>query len=253
MALPKERSRRYVTTIYAIFIILFAFTAVLFYTSRCQKSPPRVAKQDDDNLKPKPSAEIGQKTTDKTGITAEPSGRKIGSRKSYNLADDQKFNTLGPQEDDSNDEKKLDDRFKTSSDEAVSPKAQPTPTKPPQISLGQIVSIFFSTDSTGLTNDALEKLEAIAELLLKHPDAEIIIEGYGDSNIDDRNNQRLSQLRADIVKNYLVRRGIGDEKIKAFWVGSINPAASDDSQEDLNKTHQVEVKFKRKSNDDLNN
>jgi general secretion pathway protein A len=103
------------------------------------------------------------------------------------------------------------------------------------------VAIFFSADSTGLTKNALKKLEAITEFVLKHPDAEIIIEGYGDSNINSRNNKRLSQLRANIVKSYFVRKGIAIERIKAFWMGY--PLASKDSQEDRIKTHQVEVKL----------
>jgi outer membrane protein OmpA-like peptidoglycan-associated protein len=50
-------------------------------------------------------------------------------------------------------------------------------------------------------------------------------------------------LRANIVKSYLVRKGIAIERIKAFWMGSENPAASKDSQEDRIKTHQVEVRL----------
>ncbi len=221
MDLPKKRSNRYVIGVYAIFIILFAFTVSLFYTSRCQKSP-RLAKQDDNSLKPKGSVENIQKVREKIYITKEQSENKIEASTSNNVADDENFNTPRSKKD-SSDGKKIN------------------------------VVIYFSADSTGLTNNALEKLKAITEFLLKYPDAEIIIEGYGDSNKKYRHNKRLSQLRANIVKSYLVRNGTAITRIKAFWMGSENPAGGNDFQEDRNKTHQVEVKFKMRFKSDLKN
>jgi outer membrane protein OmpA-like peptidoglycan-associated protein len=238
----KERSSKYVTTVYAIFIILFAFTLALFYISRCQQSP-RLATQDDDILKPKESAENIKKATEKIDITNEQSENKIEASKSNNLTDDENFNTILSKKDSSDGEKINSHSFKTPSGETFSPEAKPSHAEPALISAGQKVAIFFSADSTGLTKNALKKLEAITEFVLKHPDAEIIIEGYGDSNINSRNNKRLSQLRANIVKSYFVRKGIAIERIKAFWMGSENPLASKDSQEDRIKTHQVEVKL----------
>jgi len=252
MDLPQKRSSRYVTTVYAIFIILFAFTVSLFYISRGQKSP-HLTKQDDEILKPKGSAENIQKATEKIKITKEQSEIKIEASKSNNLTDDENFNTMLLKKDSSDGEKINSDSFKTPSGEAFSPNAKPNHAKPSLISTGQKVAIYFSAESTGLTNNALEKLEAITEFLFKYPGAEIIIEGYGDSNKNYRNNKRLSQLRANIVKSYLVRKGIAIERIKAFWMGSENPVASNDSQEDRNKSHRVEVKFKMRSKDDLKN
>ena len=155
---------------------------------------------------------------------------------------------------DSSDGEKINsDSFKTPSGEAFSPNAKPSHAPPSLISTRQKVAIYFSADSTGLTNNALEKLEAITEFLLKYPDAEIIIEGYGDSTINYRNNKILSQLRANIVRSHLVKKGTAIGRIKAFWMGSENPVVSNDSQEDRNKSHQVEVKFKMKSKEDLKN
>ena len=82
-------------------------------------------------------------------------------------------------------------------------------------------------------------------VILKFPDAEIIIRGYGDTDKKYRHNMRLSQLRADIVKSYLIRHGTASARIKAFWIGSEKPTAENVPQEDRNKTHLVEIMFNR--------
>ncbi len=122
MDLPKKRSNRYVIGVYAIFIILFAFTVSLFYTSRCQKSP-RLAKQDGDILKPKGSVENIQKVTEKIYITKEQSENKIEASKSNNVADDENFNTPRSKKDSSDGKKITIDGFKTPSGEAFNPNA----------------------------------------------------------------------------------------------------------------------------------
>ena len=244
MGLPKERSSRYVTVIYAIFIVLFAFTLTLFYISRCQKSS-RLAKKDDAILKPGNSAENIQEAREQIDITEKPSIITIETPDSYNLSGEKSLNSLPPKKDSSDDEKVIGDRLKTPSAVATIPEDKPSPSQPALITFGQPVAIFFSAESPGLTKKALEKLEAIFEFLTNNPDAEIIIEGYGDSNKIDQNNKRLSQLRAEIVKNHLVRKGIAIKKIKAFWMSSENLATRNHAQEESNKTHRVEVKLKK--------
>ena len=252
MDLPRKRSNKYVTAVYAIFIILFAFTATLFYASRCQESG-RLVPQDDDIRKSRAAAENPQIVTNKIYITKEPSQNKTAAFKSNTGADDESFN-VQPSKKESTAEKKTNiDDSKTASGKALSPSADPVPTQTAAISSGEKAEIYFAKDSTGLTNEALEQLNAIAEFLLKFPDAEIIVRGYGDSHKKYRHNTKLSQLRADVVKSYLIRHGTASARIKAFWIGSENPAAENEPQQDPNKTHLVEIKFKMKSKADLKN
>ena len=79
MDLPRKRSNKYVTAVYAIFIILFAFTATLFYASRCQESG-RLVQQDDDIRKSKAAAENPPVVTHKIYIAKEPSQDKTPER-----------------------------------------------------------------------------------------------------------------------------------------------------------------------------
>ena len=103
-----------------------------------------------------------------------------------------------------------------------------------------------STDSIRLTDDAIERLQKIRYFLLKHPDEELIIEGYGDSSKDYRYNENLSELRASVVKGYLEKLGISSSRLQTFWMGFENPSGDTDPQKKADKDHQVEISLKSK-------
>jgi len=243
MDMPKKRSSRYVTGVYVLFIILFVFTLSLFYTSRCQKSP-RSAKQDAGILKPQDSSDNLQKVTKKLDINKGQSENKYEASNSDNEVNDENINAPLSKKDSSDEQKINIDGFKTPSGEAINPSANLIRSQTSLNSNKQKAVIYFSTESTGLTDKALDKLRTIYLFLLRYPDEELIIEGYGDSSKTNRHNKNLSKLRANIVKGYFVKRGISNSRIKIFWMGSENPAGINVSQEDKNKTHQVEVKSK---------
>jgi outer membrane protein OmpA-like peptidoglycan-associated protein len=54
-------------------------------------------------------------------------------------------------------------------------------------------------------------------------------------------------LRANIIKDYFVKRGISKSRLNAFWMGSDIEIEDNDNKEDKNKNHQVEIKFKFRS------
>jgi outer membrane protein OmpA-like peptidoglycan-associated protein len=242
MDLTKKRSNRYAAGVYAVLIILFAFTVSLFFNSRCQKSPPS-SKPDDDILKPKMSTENLQKVTKKIDTPEERSKKTFDDSKSYNLTDDEISDGPLSNKDFSKGPKTNIKGVKTPSGAALSQGKNQIQEQPSLISSGQNVVIYFSTDSTGLTDDAIEKLQKIREFLLKHPDEEIIIEGYGDSSADYRHDKKLSELRANVVKSYLEKQGISSSRLQIFWMGFKNPSGDDDSQKKADKNHQVEISF----------
>ena len=284
MDLPKKRSSRYVTGVYAVFIILFAFTVSLFYTSRCEQSP-RISDLDRNKIKPKRTTEIVPKVTGKIDTAKEQLGKKNNVPHSKNIIDDETI-IIPPPKKEAADQKKIVnndlktlaeedstmisktdkedlkipsaedsagsiegtiDNLKIPSEENSDMDTKDTNKIPPKsgvLPANQKMIIYFSKDSTGLTSKARAKLKAIADFLLNNPDTGIIVEGYGDSDRSYRHNQKLSQVRAEIVMSYFVRKGIDIARIKAYWMGSENPADSQDSQKNRNKTHQVEIKYK---------
>jgi outer membrane protein OmpA-like peptidoglycan-associated protein/type II secretory pathway predicted ATPase ExeA len=103
--------------------------------------------------------------------------------------------------------------------------------------------IYFNPNANELTNEAIEILSQIVKVISKHPVSEITILGYTDSSGNHRYNEELSKLRADIVKSYLVAKGISQPKIRAFGLGPKNPIASNETPEGRNKNRRVEVKL----------
>ncbi len=242
MDLPKKYSSRYVTVIYAVFIIFFAITLSLFYTSRFHKSSSP-ENQDTDIREEQDSSDTSPKVTKKIGIDKAPTSRDIESSESDDRVHDEPIKAPLSKKDVSDDSAVNTDSLKTPSGGSKDQIAGPIPSRPAISSAKQMTVIYFSDDSTGLSDRALNKLRTIFLSLLKHPEEEIIIEGYGDSSAISRHNQSLSQLRANIVKGYFVKRGISNSRIKVFWMGSENPAGDDSSKDIKDKTHQVEIKI----------
>jgi general secretion pathway protein A len=111
--------------------------------------------------------------------------------------------------------------------------------------------IHFNNDSSKLSSLASESLDKIVELVLHNPDSETLIRGYTDSQGDYNLNKKLSRYRADIVKSYLVTKGIAISRIKAIGLGSQNPIADNMTREGRSKNRRVEINVKIKPNGDL--
>ncbi len=104
--------------------------------------------------------------------------------------------------------------------------------------------IHFNADSSKLGSQASETLDKIVELVLHNSDLETIIRGYTDSQGDYNLNKKLSRYRADIVKSYLVTKGIANSRIKAIGLGSQNPIADNMTREGRSKNRRVEINVK---------
>jgi len=103
--------------------------------------------------------------------------------------------------------------------------------------------IYFENNSNELPEKAFEILDKIISSISRYPDSEIIIEGYTDSVGNYWYNKKISKLRANVVKSYLVGRGIPQPKIKVFGLGPKNPLGSNKTTEGRTKNRRVEVKI----------
>ena len=73
---------------------------------------------------------------------------------------------------------------------------------------------------------ALAELKAAAEVLEANPTIKIRVEGHTDSTGSAAINDRLSQQRADAVREQLVQDGVGADRIQAQGFGSSRPVGS---------------------------
>lgn len=100
--------------------------------------------------------------------------------------------------------------------------------------------IGFKYNSAELTTKSIPTLKEIAKLLNENPQLKIEIRGHTDSTGNDEYNLKLSGRRADKVKEFMVKNGITDTKIKTKGFGESKPITSNDTEEGKAKNRRVE-------------
>jgi len=85
--------------------------------------------------------------------------------------------------------------------------------------------VFFETDSTDLTPTAAATLDKQAQWLLRYPQYTFILEGHADERGTREYNFSLSARRAQIVRDYLISRGIPGNRFRTVSYGKERPVA----------------------------
>ena len=109
---------------------------------------------------------------------------------------------------------------------------------------GLIVSmpdVLFDTGKSDLTSTARERLAKVAGILIAYPDIRVEIDGYTDSTGSLEFNERLSQQRADSVRNYLSSQGVNSSAITTQGFGPSQPIASNDTAAGRQQNRRVEL------------
>lgn len=91
--------------------------------------------------------------------------------------------------------------------------------------------VFFEKNKAILSKESFDNLDQIAEVLKKNPELNVDIEGHTDNTGSAERNAYLSQQRADVCKNYLVKKGIAAERITSTGYGDMKPIATNDTEE----------------------
>jgi len=102
--------------------------------------------------------------------------------------------------------------------------------------------VLFVTAKAELLPIAKDRLNQVAQSLKELDDDKLVsIEGYTDSRGADDMNMKLSQDRANSVKDYLVSQGVKPEKVRAVGRGEASPVASNDTPEGRANNRRVEI------------
>jgi outer membrane protein OmpA-like peptidoglycan-associated protein len=88
---------------------------------------------------------------------------------------------------------------------------------------------------------AREKLAKVSGILLAHPGLNMQIEGHTDSVGGDAFNVKLSEQRADSVKDFLGEQGVSLSSITAQGFGKAEPVATNDTAEGRQRNRRVEI------------
>jgi outer membrane protein OmpA-like peptidoglycan-associated protein len=109
---------------------------------------------------------------------------------------------------------------------------------------GLIVSlsdVLFDFNQASLKPGAKEKLAKVSGILLAYPSLRMSVEGHTDSIGSDDYNLKLSQRRADAVRDYLTSNGISSSIVQAIGLGKADPVASNDDNAGRQQNRRVEM------------
>lgn len=102
--------------------------------------------------------------------------------------------------------------------------------------------IHFDPNSARIRDDAFRLLNEYAKALKSEAlaDAVLVIAGHTDAIGSDQRNLKLSQERAQAVREYLVERGIAPDRLIAKGYGEAYPVASNDTEADRERNRRSE-------------
>jgi len=95
---------------------------------------------------------------------------------------------------------------------------------------GDNSKILFRADSYSVPNNAISKLNDLKAVLEEYPDASIIIEGHASKDGSSEYNQKLSDKRANSVKDALITAGIDASRLETKAYGETKPVDKNDTK-----------------------
>ncbi len=101
--------------------------------------------------------------------------------------------------------------------------------------------VLFDTGKYTLRQEAREKLARIAGIVLNYPDLKLEAEGHTDSVGSAEFNQKLSEQRAESVREYLISQGIPVDSVTSSGKGFSMPVAPNDTAAGRQKNRRVEL------------
>jgi len=125
------------------------------------------------------------------------------------------------------------------------PPPPPPPPAPVQEKVSIALNIEFDTGRAAIKDQYYNNIKKVADFMRQYPDTFVVIEGHTD-DVDvyhnPQNNVRLSQVRADSVRKYLIEKfGVDGSRISAVGHGPNKPVADNNTEEGRQKNRRIEA------------
>ena len=105
-----------------------------------------------------------------------------------------------------------------------------SPPAPKEVCVG--LKVMFDSGSAEFKSEYEPELKRVADYMKEHPEMNGTIEGYTDSTGPDQLNMKLSEERAQTVKDKLVKDyGIPGDRLKTEGYGKSRPIADNSTEE----------------------
>ncbi|MDB5242895.1 MAG: hypothetical protein JWP57_3520 [Spirosoma sp.] len=101
--------------------------------------------------------------------------------------------------------------------------------------------VFFRQSEYALLDTSYRELNKLLRALQAQPAMQIEVGGHTDNVGDSRLKLALSENRAKVVAQYLIRHGISEQRIEAKGYGSTHPIADNADEEGRTKNRRVEI------------
>jgi outer membrane protein OmpA-like peptidoglycan-associated protein len=105
------------------------------------------------------------------------------------------------------------------------------------------MKIHFGRNSKTIPPECHEALERVARSLSSNE--RIVIRGYTDSSGNYEYNVYLSKIRAELVKEFFVERGVNPENVETCGLGPMHPIQSNDTPSGREANRRVEIEIRK--------
>lgn len=110
----------------------------------------------------------------------------------------------------------------------------------------ELNNVEFDFNKATLRSESFEELDNVVKFLSDNPSVEIELAGHTDNIGDDNYNLKLSQERAESVKNYLTGKGIAGSRLIAKGYGESRPIATNQTEQGRDQNRRVEFTILKK-------
>lgn len=101
----------------------------------------------------------------------------------------------------------------------------------PYAGMAKMIDVYFDTGKSILKPESEKAINIVYKMLKSKPSMRIELQGHTDSKGDPVKNQKLSEDRANAVRDALIKKGIDPSRLSAVGYGQTQPIADNNTPE----------------------
>ena len=143
---------------------------------------------------------------------------------------------------------RLNEAIELANKRLPAPVAEPAPPPPPPPAPEPVAKfvtmsneVLFDFDKSVLKPAAVTILDDIAKQLMEDTEIKVLLEGHTCSIGTEAYNMGLSKRRAYAVYDYLVKKGIAEDRFTVKWYGESQPAADNKTKEGRERNRRTNI------------
>jgi OOP family OmpA-OmpF porin len=107
----------------------------------------------------------------------------------------------------------------------------------------ELKGVTFEFNKTRLRPDALTILDGAVPTLKKYPEMKVEVAGHTDNIGSDAYNQKLSEGRANAVRDHFVQQGVPESQLTVKGYGESEPVADNATEEGRERNRRTELRI----------